>query len=68
MVTVNNLNNIINTTTFIKTKFKNKRHVSCSSFKDQLSINTKNINKQTNNTYVNLKTKKQKKQVQLDSI
>ena len=38
MVTVINLNNIIDTTTFIKTKFNNKRYVSCSSFRDQLSI------------------------------
>ena len=49
--------NIINTLTFIKTTFKNiflnKRHVNSSSFRDQLSINSKNINQQTNNSYVN---------------
>ena len=38
MVTVINLNNIIDTTTFIKTKLNTKRYVSCSSFRDQLSI------------------------------
>ena len=49
--------NIINTPTFIKTTFKNiflnKSHVNCSSFRDQLSINSNNMNKQTINSYIN---------------
>ena len=49
--------NIINTPTFIKTTFKNifldKNHINCSSFRDHLSINSKDMNKHTINSYIN---------------
>ena len=53
MVIVINLKNIINITTFIKKKIKNKRHVSFSGSRDQLSINAININKQATYIYLN---------------
>ena len=47
----------IDITTYIKTTCNDVilpiRHIDCSSFRDQLSINTKNINKQINEIYVN---------------
>ena len=46
--------NIINTPTFIKTTFKNiflnKSHVNGLSFREQLIINSEDMNKQTNNS------------------
>ena len=51
---------IINTLTFINTTFKdiflNKRHVNCLNFSDQLSINKRNLNKQTESIYINQQT------------
>ena len=51
---------IINTLTFINTTFKdiflNKRHVNCLNFRDQLSIDKRNLNKQTKSLYINQQT------------
>ena len=51
---------IINTLTFINTTFEdiflNKRHVNCLNFRDQLSINKRNLNTQTKSLYINKQT------------
>ena len=51
---------IINTLTFINTTFKdiflNKRHVNCLNFRDQLSIDKRNLNKHTKSLYINKQT------------
>ena len=51
--------NLMDSVMYTKMTFKkiiSNKNVNCSSRKDQLSINTKNINKETNKMYVNKQT------------